>query len=188
MRIIVKILHLFRDKPDILAKDMIKVQSAGCNITAVLIQEAAIWTGNLPCDILVLKDDIRDCFLEIERSNIEYKELLFTGGGSRNDLWLTIKSDVTGKVLKVIDFNETAILGAALLGGVCAGIYRDSMEAAEKTGNKQFRYVKPDMERHENYCKYSINNSSPPGVPPGWINGKSIFKMLAPFLAFTNGA
>jgi xylulokinase len=90
-----------------------------------------------------------------ENSGIEYKELLFTGGGSRNDLWLTIKSDVTGKVLKVMDFDETAILGAALLGGVCAGIYRDSMEAAEKTGNKQFRYVKPDMERHKKYCKYS---------------------------------
>jgi xylulokinase len=90
-----------------------------------------------------------------ENAGTEYKELLFTGGGSRNDLWLDIKSHVTGKVLKVMEFDETAILGAALLGGVCAGIYRDSVEAASKTGNKSFRYVKPDMGHHQQYCRYS---------------------------------
>ena len=90
-----------------------------------------------------------------ENSGIEYKELLFTGGGNRNELWLNIKSDVTGKVLKVLEFEETAILGTALLGGVCAGIYRDILEASGKTGNKRFRTVSPDVNRHKQYCRYA---------------------------------
>ena len=86
-------------------------------------------------------------------SGHSYKELLFTGGGSRNNIWLQIKSDITGKVLKVMDFKETAILGAALLGGLCAGIYVDSADAVQKTKKDRHVRIEPDMGKHKKYRK-----------------------------------
>ena len=91
--------------------------------------------------------------LEIAEQLAEYsyKELFFTGGGSRNDIWLQIKSDITGKVLKVMEFKETAILGAAVLGGLCAGIYCDCADAVEKTKKDRYKRIEPDMEMHKKY-------------------------------------
>jgi xylulokinase len=80
-----------------------------------------------------------------------YGEILFTGGGSRNKLWLQIKSDILGKVLKVMDFKETAIRGSALLGGMCSGRYRNSYDAVENTCMGDFSFIRPDMESHKDY-------------------------------------
>ena len=71
-----KILHLFRNTPDALAEDMIEVQKKENSITAVLIQEAALWTGNLPCDILALKEDSNGKSPLADRETIGFKELL----------------------------------------------------------------------------------------------------------------
>jgi len=95
--------------------------------------------------------------LDIAEKNAgrEYDGILFTGGGSRNDMWLHIKSDIAGRSLKVSEFEETTILGTALLGGICAGIYRDARAAAAVTGNRSLRYVRPDMKKHEKYLEYA---------------------------------
>lgn len=82
-----------------------------------------------------------------------YRELFFTGGGSRNDIWLQIKSDITGKVLKVVEFMETAVLGAAALGGLCAGIYCDCNDVVAKIKKERYRRIEPDMEMHKKYIK-----------------------------------
>ena len=71
-----KILHLFRNAPGAMAKDMIEAQSAENNITAVLIQKATVWTGNLPCDILVLEEDLMEKPTSFNRPTIGYRELL----------------------------------------------------------------------------------------------------------------
>ncbi|TET51810.1 MAG: hypothetical protein E3J58_01360 [Actinomycetota bacterium] len=84
-----------------------------------------------------------------------YKELFFTGGGSRNDIWLQIKSDITGKVLKVMEFKETAILGAAVLGGLCAGIYCDCADIVEKIEKDRYHRIEPDMEKHKKYIRFA---------------------------------
>ena len=71
-----KILHLFRNPPDALAEDMIEAQGDKNSITAVLIQEAALWTGNLPCDILALKEALKGKPPQAKRPTIGYKGLL----------------------------------------------------------------------------------------------------------------
>ena len=61
------------------------------------------------------------------KQNLEYvgedaiKEIRITGGGASSPLWSTIKSDVTGKVLKTLSESETACLGSALAAAVGIG-------------------------------------------------------------------
>ena len=51
------------------------------------------------------------------------------GGGTKNALWNQIKADVLGRPLDVLEFQETGTLGAALLGGLGAGVYGSFEEA-----------------------------------------------------------
>jgi xylulokinase len=51
------------------------------------------------------------------------------GGGARNPLLMRVKAAVTNLDHRVIDAEEATALGAALLGGLSAGIYRDVDEA-----------------------------------------------------------
>lgn len=80
------------------------------------------------------------------------KELLSVGGSANSALWMQIKSDITGKPMKV-PFSDTATtLGAALLAGVGVGMY-DSFETAVKETVKMTRSYEPDAKRHELYMK-----------------------------------
>jgi xylulokinase len=66
----------------------------------------------------------------LESSGITIQELVVTGGGAKSPFWLQLKADITGKRIVVPEVTEASLLGAALLGGVGAGIYLDIEEAA----------------------------------------------------------
>jgi xylulokinase len=55
------------------------------------------------------------------------------GGGARSALWLQLKADICGLPLAVPQVTEAACLGAALLGGVAAGVFPDLGEAVAAT-------------------------------------------------------
>lgn len=87
-----------------------------------------------------------------ENAGAFVKEMLSVGGSANSALWMQIKSDITGKTMKV-PFSDTATtLGAAILAGVGIGMY-DSFEDAVKETVKITRCYEPDMERHELYKK-----------------------------------
>lgn len=73
------------------------------------------------------------------RQNLEYvgidkiEEIRITGGGASSPLWSSIKSDVTGKVLKSLTESETACLGTALVAAVGAGEFPSIEKAAANT-------------------------------------------------------
>jgi xylulokinase len=52
-----------------------------------------------------------------------------SGGGARSSLWLEIVASVLGLPLERVAVDEGAAFGAALLGGVAAGAWRDVDEA-----------------------------------------------------------
>ena len=72
--------------------------------------------------------DIIDCLQKITKRTIS--EIRVVGGGTRNELWMQTKADVLGRALDLIEFQETGSLGAALLAGLGAGVYRSLDEAA----------------------------------------------------------
>jgi len=77
-------------------------------------------------------------------------QMIATGGGTRNDLLMQIKSDLVGRPITMPNVDEATCLGAAILAGVGAGVYRNFEDASE-----QIRYtsrsVEPNMERHAFY-------------------------------------
>ena len=58
-----------------------------------------------------------------KESGVEAEELIAMGGASNSLLWTQIKSDVTGKVIKVPTSDTATTLGASILAGVGVGIY-----------------------------------------------------------------
>jgi xylulokinase len=58
-------------------------------------------------------------------------ELRAVGGGARSPLWLQLKADICNIPLAVPQVTEAACLGAAVLGGVAAGVYSSFDEAVQ---------------------------------------------------------
>lgn len=58
------------------------------------------------------------------------EQIVLTGGGTRNRIWLEIKAAVMNNALHIAHMEEAVALGAALLAGVGAGIYATPKVAA----------------------------------------------------------
>ena len=52
-----------------------------------------------------------------------------TGGAARSSLWNQIQADVYGRPVETVKCNEATALGAAMLGAMGVGIYKDIHEA-----------------------------------------------------------
>ena len=75
------------------------------------------------------------------------------GGGAKSELWAHIKADITGKDIEILDMNDTAPVGAALLAGVGAGIYKDAVEASDKVKKTVYKVIKSSDENKDAYEK-----------------------------------
>jgi xylulokinase len=75
-----------------------------------------------------------------------------SGGGGRGSLWLDIVSAVLDLPLEVTRADEGAAYGAALLGGVAAGVWADAREAVE-TCVQVTRTIEPRAELVERYAE-----------------------------------
>jgi xylulokinase len=58
--------------------------------------------------------------------------IVATGGGARSAVWLQIKADILGVPIVTPTCPERACLGAALLAGVAAGVFKDLTEASDQ--------------------------------------------------------
>lgn len=83
----------------------------------------------------------------------ELKEFSSIGGGAKSELWAQIKADITGKNIQILDMSDMAPVGAALLGGVGAGIFADAVEASNKVEKKVYKEVISSNEHEEVYEK-----------------------------------
>lgn len=72
------------------------------------------------------------------------------GGGTKNQLWMEIKSAVLNMPVEVPAVQESTLLGAALLGGLGAGVYRDEQEALAETYRVLYTH-EPDPELVKQY-------------------------------------
>lgn len=72
--------------------------------------------------------------LEIYRElGIPLEMITLGGGGARSDLWVGIQADVYGQDVTLIEAEEGAAYGAALLAGVGTGVWKDVEEACRAT-------------------------------------------------------
>ena len=72
------------------------------------------------------------------------------GGSANSHFWTQIKADVTGKPIEVPASDTASTLGAAILAGVGAGVYKDFDEAVNRTVAVK-RRQEPDPENRGAY-------------------------------------
>ena len=72
---------------------------------------------------------LKDTFSIFETMNVPVKSIRLGGGGARSPLWRQIQADVYGHDVEIVEAEEGAAYGAAILSGVGAGVW-PSVDAA----------------------------------------------------------
>lgn len=80
--------------------------------------------------------------------------MVASGGGARSMPWLQLQSDIYNIPLRVMETEEQASLGAAIVAGVGAGIYKDIEEGCRRTVRYKDIEVMPDAQTHRIYMEY----------------------------------
>ena len=94
---------------------------------------------------------LRDSLELLRELGVEPRSARVSGGGARSELWLRIVASVLGVPLERTAAEEGAAYGAALLGGVAAGVFADVHEAVEATV-RVTRTVEPEPAWTEAYA------------------------------------
>lgn len=76
---------------------------------------------------------LRDSIEIFKASGVEVASIRLSGGGAKSPLWRQIQADVYGKPVELIEADEGAAFGAAILAGVGAGAWGTVEEACLKT-------------------------------------------------------
>src|SRR5881275_1493490 len=66
---------------------------------------------------------LRDTFTLFGEMNVPVTSMRLGGGGARSPLWRQIQADVYGRAVEIVEAEEGAAYGAALLAGVGAGLW-----------------------------------------------------------------
>jgi len=85
---------------------------------------------------------LKDSFSIFEAMNVPVKNVRLGGGGARSQLWRQIQADVYGHEVEIVEAEEGAAYGAALLAGVGAKVW-SSVDEACKTAVRVAKRVPP---------------------------------------------
>ena len=81
------------------------------------------------------------------------QEIRVVGGGARSELWLQIKADVTGRLVRPVLAPEPTAVGAAVLAGLAAGTFTDAADAVARTVSPSPRAYLPDNATRDVYAE-----------------------------------
>ncbi|MDC7227863.1 MAG: FGGY family carbohydrate kinase [Spirochaetales bacterium] len=96
--------------------------------------------------------DMRDMLNAMSESGVAVKQGRILGGPTKSDIWNQIQADIYGIPVDTLKVGDATVLGAAILGGVGAGIFSSIEEGADSMVALDKRY-EPDMQIHEVYNK-----------------------------------
>jgi xylulokinase len=93
---------------------------------------------------------LKDVVMALRAMGVAADRLRLLGGGARSDLWAQIRADATGQPAERARLADASAVGAAILGGVAAGILPDLAGAAALM-NADGPVIEPDPARHRLY-------------------------------------
>lgn len=100
---------------------------------------------------------LRDCLEIFKSAGVQVSTVRLGGGGAKSRLWRQIQADVYRAPVEIIDADEGAAFGAAILAGVGAGAWKTVDEAC-KQSIKVIETIEPNSESSEklegNYNAY----------------------------------
>jgi len=104
-------------------------------------------------------------FLELSEqlTGKKIERFVSIGGGAKSAVWAQIKADITGRTIDVLEESDMAAAGAALLGGITAGVWPDLQTAADALERPIWRTFFPN---HENDAVYARNYAVYQGLYP----------------------
>jgi len=94
---------------------------------------------------------LRDIVDGLDALGLAGERIRVLGGGARDPLWMSIKSDVTGRVVERLAEPEATAFGAALLAATGIGWYPDAATAAAQTARLLPQVDEPDAGHHAVY-------------------------------------
>lgn len=113
---------------------------------------------------------LRDCCGVLNEMHVLPDDITACGGGAVSPLWRGMMADIFQMPVKTITSKEGPALGAAILAGVGAGVYKDVREGCEKTIHTK-SVTAPAAEHKAEYDKaYQIYRALYPSL-------KEIYKM-----------
>ena len=74
---------------------------------------------------------LKDTFALFDEMKVPVRSIRLGGGGARSTLWRQIQADVYGQEIEIVDAEEGAAYGSALLAGVGRGVWSSVEEACE---------------------------------------------------------
>ena len=102
---------------------------------------------------------MRDGLEIMRRLGTPDDDLRAVGGGARSPLWLQLQAEVYGRPIRRTEVDEGPAYGAALLGGVAAGVFADVAEASARVRLRD-EVTEPDGQRARRYDElYTIYRS-----------------------------
>lgn len=93
---------------------------------------------------------LRDGLDVMRGLGVDLKRVRACGGGARSRAWRQMQADIFNLPVEAIAADEGAALGAALLAGVAAAIYRDVQEASDLTV-RTGAVIEPNREQAARY-------------------------------------
>lgn len=93
---------------------------------------------------------LRDSLEIMRELEVPVEDVRATGGGARSALWRRLQADIYGTPVRRTVADEGPAYGAALLGGVAAGVYSDVDEATSAVKLRE-EITEPDKERAKVY-------------------------------------
>ena len=93
------------------------------------------------------------CIEVLSEMGVQVSDMAVCGGGAKSPFWKQMIASVYGFDIKTMMSSEGAALGAAILGGVAAGVYENVENGCQKAV-KVKQMCSTDMAEHSEYMKY----------------------------------
>jgi xylulokinase len=103
--------------------------------------------------------DMMDMIQAMQKAGVEVQQIRILGGPTRSELWNQIQADIYGKRVQTLKVPDATVLGAAILGGVGAGVFNsieegaDQMVKVDRTYEPQEKNVAVYADLYATYCR-----------------------------------
>ena len=94
--------------------------------------------------------EVRDMMDGWLKAGVDIKSFRLGGGATKSPFWNQIQADVYGRPVETLKVGESTVLGAALFGGVGAGIFNSIEEGVDQMVEVTDT-LEPNMENHKVY-------------------------------------
>lgn len=101
--------------------------------------------------------DMKQIMNIMENAGVNIPEVRLIGGGARSDFWSQMRADIYDVNILIMKSVEGGIMGASILAGCVAGLFKDPSTAADKISARVQKVFKPNKKKVEVYSEIFSN-------------------------------